>query len=346
MEYSEEQKRIIETTDKKVVVVACSSAGKTRCLVARIQYLVDNGTDPTSIVAITYTNAAAAEMRQRLKNCDGIFIGTIHSYCNRILCKVGIDTHEVIDNEEFDELFELIDENPDICPHVKYLIVDEFQDCCPIHYHFLFDILQSEEWMVFGDPRQSIYSFLGSEPSLMINLAKEDDVSVYKMTRNYRNSNRVLDFARIYARKRGRDYIDDSIPMRGIEGNVYIYRNEELPQVLNHFSFKTPSDWFILARTNIQVEYIKGLLDAKGVPNVILRKKDLDNEELLKVLKSNNVIVATVHQAKGLERNNVIAYGLREYQGEEINICYVAITRARNNFYWVKPPQKKTKYRF
>ena len=63
------------------------------------QYLIDNGNDANSIVAITYTNAAAIEMRRRLKNCENVFIGTIHSYCNQILVKYGINTNDILDKE-------------------------------------------------------------------------------------------------------------------------------------------------------------------------------------------------------------------------------------------------------
>ena len=203
MEYNDEQKRIITATENKVVVIAAAASGKTRSLIGRIQYLIDNGNDANSIVAITYTNAAAIEMRRRLKNCENVFIGTIHSYCNQILVKYGINTNDILDKEEFDELFELIDKNPEICPNVEHLIVDEFQDCSSLHYHFLFDILKPKNWMVFGDPRQSIYSFLGGNPSLMLNLAQEEGVKIYQMRKNYRNGIKILNFARLYSKKRG-----------------------------------------------------------------------------------------------------------------------------------------------
>lgn len=345
MEYNDEQKRIITATENKVVVIAAAASGKTRSLIGRIQYLIDNGNDANSIVAITYTNAAAIEMRRRLKNCENVFIGTIHSYCNQILVKYGINTNDILDKEEFDELFELIDKNPEICPNVEHLIVDEFQDCSSLHYHFLFDILKPKNWMVFGDPRQSIYSFLGGNPSLMLNLAQEEGVKIYQMRKNYRNGIKILNFARSYSKKRGMDYVDDSIPMREIEGNITFIKNKTLFDALSSIDFNIPKDWFILARTNIQVEMIKSILDKLKVPNIILRRKDLDNEGLLKIIDSDTVIISTVHQAKGLERNNVIIFGLRENSEEEVNICYVAITRAKNKLYWIKNI-RKNKYTF
>jgi DNA helicase-2/ATP-dependent DNA helicase PcrA len=71
-----------------VVVTASAGSGKTRCLVAKIQYLLDNGTSPGSVCAITFTNKAANEMKERLKphhSIKDMQISTIHSMCIRIM---------------------------------------------------------------------------------------------------------------------------------------------------------------------------------------------------------------------------------------------------------------------
>ncbi len=103
MKYTPEQQKAIETVDKNLVVTAGAGAGKTRVLVARILYILRQGlADIDEIVAITYTNKAALEIRERLfkemrKDKDdsvlsknlrklGIaYIGTIHSFCFRLL---------------------------------------------------------------------------------------------------------------------------------------------------------------------------------------------------------------------------------------------------------------------
>ncbi|HHY70554.1 MAG TPA: UvrD-helicase domain-containing protein [Thermoanaerobacterales bacterium] len=103
MEYTPEQKQAIETVDKNLVVTAGAGAGKTRVLVDRILYILEQGlANIDEIVAITYTNKAALEIRERLrkemmkrKGDDDIskslerlgiaYIGTIHSFCLRLL---------------------------------------------------------------------------------------------------------------------------------------------------------------------------------------------------------------------------------------------------------------------
>ena len=82
MELSTAQKKIVEAKENKIVVVASAAAGKTTVLTQRVRYLLSHGADPTKVVMITFTNAAAEEMAERLGHPKGIFIGTIHSYAN------------------------------------------------------------------------------------------------------------------------------------------------------------------------------------------------------------------------------------------------------------------------
>ena len=90
-ELNEEQKKPVLDTEGAVLVTAGAGSGKTRLLTHRIAYLVnEKGVDPYRILAITFTNKAANEMRERLSNMlgdvvDGMLISTFHSMCVRIL---------------------------------------------------------------------------------------------------------------------------------------------------------------------------------------------------------------------------------------------------------------------
>ena len=87
---NEEQLKPVTDTEGAVLVLAGAGSGKTRVLTSRIAYLVEEkGVRPSSILAITFTNKAANEMRVRLSDMvegsESMWICTIHSMCVRIL---------------------------------------------------------------------------------------------------------------------------------------------------------------------------------------------------------------------------------------------------------------------
>jgi Superfamily I DNA and RNA helicases len=101
----EKQKEIVMCEDNKIVVVAAAGSGKTRVLTERIKRLLSDGVEPASIIAITFTNMAADEMRERLsevENSGDVFIGTIHSFANKILRKSGYDYSLLTQQKEND----------------------------------------------------------------------------------------------------------------------------------------------------------------------------------------------------------------------------------------------------
>ena len=85
------QKEAVIDEAKHLRIIAGAGSGKTRVLTMRIAYLIEKkGVNPRNILAITFTNKAANEMKKRIiemlgKEGDGAFISTIHSLCMRIL---------------------------------------------------------------------------------------------------------------------------------------------------------------------------------------------------------------------------------------------------------------------
>lgn len=76
--------------ESPVIVNASAGSGKTRCLVAKIRYLLEVGVSPINICAMTFTNKAANEMKERLRkynDVEGMQVSTIHSMCVRIIKK-------------------------------------------------------------------------------------------------------------------------------------------------------------------------------------------------------------------------------------------------------------------
>ncbi|ACN17114.1 PcrA1 [Desulforapulum autotrophicum HRM2] len=87
MELSEQQQTAVLHTGSPALVVAGAGSGKTRTLTAKIMHLIGQGFDPTRILAITFTNKAAQEMKSRLYKLSGLgyakfpWVRTYHSAC-------------------------------------------------------------------------------------------------------------------------------------------------------------------------------------------------------------------------------------------------------------------------
>ena len=104
----EPQREAARHTDGPLLILAGAGSGKTRVLTHRIAYLIEElGVNPWNILAITFTNKAAGEMRQRVDNLVGfgsesIWVSTFHSMCVRIL-------RRFIDRLGYDSRFTIYD---------------------------------------------------------------------------------------------------------------------------------------------------------------------------------------------------------------------------------------------
>lgn len=134
---NEQQKKIALDTEGAKLVTAGAGSGKTRLLTHRICHLIENvGVNPSNILAITFTNKATNEMKERISSMvphsDGIIIKTLHSFCawilrNNIDALDGFDSHfSVFDSSDQDKLLKKVIKelniDEDIAKNCKYHI--------------------------------------------------------------------------------------------------------------------------------------------------------------------------------------------------------------------------------
>ena len=115
---NEGQKKAVKHINGPALTIATAGAGKTRVIIARAQYMIASGIDPSQILLTTFTNKAANEMKERIVSIVGdrgkrITVGTFHSICNRILRKYGHHlnyerTFTILDEEETDKIMKKI----------------------------------------------------------------------------------------------------------------------------------------------------------------------------------------------------------------------------------------------
>ena len=97
-----QQKAIQSPLNGPLLIVAGAGSGKTTTLTARLKFLIENGISPNNIVAITFTNKAANEMKERINkdsnNLKGLFVGTFHGFGVSILKR---EAHHLNRNSSF-----------------------------------------------------------------------------------------------------------------------------------------------------------------------------------------------------------------------------------------------------
>ena len=180
---NEKQKEAVFHTEGPLLILAGAGSGKTRVLTHRIAYLIENGVNPWNIMAITFTNKAAQEMRERVNNlvefgAESIWVSTFHSSCVRIL-------RRYIDKIGFDNNFTIYDTDDQ-----KKLIKDIFK-------RLNIDTKYLKEKAVLAEISKAKNEMITPTDYALENagdFGKRDIIKVYKEYQEQMRKNNALDF--------------------------------------------------------------------------------------------------------------------------------------------------------
>ena len=130
---NKEQQEAVQTTRGPLLILAGAGSGKTKVLTTRIAYMIQNGVRPANILAVTFTNKAAKEMKERIAKILGedavkyMWVGTFHGICGRIL-RENIDKYNTATGKHLDKNFTIYDDsdtNQIITRAIKKLNLDD-----------------------------------------------------------------------------------------------------------------------------------------------------------------------------------------------------------------------------
>ena len=178
-QWTEQQKMVISSDERKLICSAAAGSGKTAVMIERVLRLIREGADPEAFLIVTFTNAAAAEMKEKIRKrmreerknpnireaynkIDMMEISTIHSFCQRLIrqefqaagvdpmfriCEAGI-RQKLFDNAFSNACNTLLkNSDPDFEIFRKRFEKDETQKIVSSVYTFMLSLPDPEEWL-------------------------------------------------------------------------------------------------------------------------------------------------------------------------------------------------------
>ena len=296
---NDKQKEAVMATEGPCLVIAGAGSGKTKVLTHKIAYLMaENYVKPWNILAITFTNKAANEMKERIEKLVGdaandIWMGTFHSICVRILRKfidrIGFDTSFII--------FDTSDQKTVVKECLKDLKIDDklFTD-----KSVMYEISNAKNEML--DPKQYLAKYSGE-------FRKETIAKIYELYQKKLKENNAIDFD---------DIINFTIKILTDNSDILDMYTEKFKYVLVDEYQDTNKAQFTLVTLlaskygNITVvgDNDQGIYSFRGadITNILNFEKDFPGTKIVKLEQNYRCTGNILKAANAVIKNNTIKY--------------------------------------
>ncbi len=278
---------INDSVSRFIVVPAGPGSGKTYVLVRKLASLILlEDVKSEQLLMLTFSRAAAAEFKKRLKNLIGnaaeyVEIKTFHSYSFDILGRKGsVESSEHVVADAVDGIRSGIVEKSRITKSI--LVIDEAQDLGKHEFALVKELIRCNEDMrliAVGDDDQNIYEFRGSDSGNMKSIITEYGATVYNMLDNFRSSRAVISLANTYVKEiSNRLKSAPIIGKREEHGYVRLVRHTtadyEQAIVEEILSDKHSGTVCVLTATNDNALIISALLNKSGRKARLVQSKE------------------------------------------------------------------------
>ncbi len=312
---NEKQYEAVIHTQGPCLVIAGAGSGKTKVLTHKIAYLIgEKGVKPWDIIAITFTNKAANEMKERIANLVGevakdIWMGTFHSICVRILRRfidrIGFDTSFII--------FDTSDQRTLVKNCMKDLAIDDklFTD-----RSILSEISNAKNEML--EPDQYTLRANGD-------FRKEKIATVYELYQKRLRENNAIDFD---------DIINYTIKIMMENPDILEYYTNKFQYVLVDEYQDTNKAQFTLitlfASKNGNITVVgdndQGIYSFRGadISNILNFERDFPGTKIIKLEQNYRCTGNILKAANAVIKNNEVKYKKELWtQNEEGNLPHV-----------------------
>ena len=296
---NDKQYEAVVNTEGPCLVIAGAGSGKTKVLTHKIAYLIgEKGVKPWNILAITFTNKAANEMKERIANIVGddakdIWMGTFHSICVRILRKfidrIGFDSSFII--------FDTSDQRTLVKGCLKDLAIDDklFND-----RSVLSEISNAKNEML--EPEQYAIRAKGD-------FRKEKISSVYELYQKRLKENNAIDFD---------DIINYAIKILEENADILEYYSNKFQYVLVDEYQDTNKSQFtlvtMLASRNGNITVVgdndQGIYSFRGadISNILNFERDFPGTKIIKLEQNYRCTGNILRAANAVIKNNEVKY--------------------------------------